>query len=166
MTFGTVLVIDDEKDLLNLVRYNLERADFKVLESTEGRTGLEIAERVRPDAIVLDWMMPAADGIEVCRRLRADPNTSEIPVLMLTARAEEADRIKGLESGADDYLVKPFSPRELIARLRALLRRRRAERRGDLTIDVVRGRVEFRGAPIPVTPSEFRVLQLLATSPV
>ena len=123
MSKHTVLVIDDAKDLIELVRFNLEKSGFDVLGAIDGHSGLEIARQHAPDIILLDLMMPGMDGLEVCRHLREDSRTRQIPIIMLTARAEEADRIVGLELGADDYITKPFSPRELVARVKAILRR-------------------------------------------
>ena len=123
MSKGTVLVIDDEKDLIELVRYNLDKEGFDVVAASDGSSGLEIATRHRPNLVVLDLMMPGMDGLEVCRRMRGDERTRRIPVIMLTAKAAETDKIIGLEMGADDYITKPFSVRELLARVRAVLRR-------------------------------------------
>src|SRR5512133_3143049 len=123
MNIGTILVIDDERDLQELVRYNLEKEHYDVIVASDGRTGLDIALRHRPDLVVLDLMMPGIDGLEVCRRLRTDDRGKRIPLIMLTAKATESDRVVGLELGADDYVIKPFSPRELVARIKALLRR-------------------------------------------
>jgi DNA-binding response OmpR family regulator len=169
---GTILVIDDEKDLVELVRYNLEKEGFDVIAAADGKAGLDIALRHRPDLVLLDWMMPGVDGLEVCRQLRADARTARIPVLMLTAKAAEPDRVVGLEMGADDYVSKPFSPRELAARVRALLRRRDQEtappdviRRGDVVIDSVRHTVSCRGKAVDLTPTEFRILRFLASRP-
>src|SRR5688500_152618 len=122
-TTPTVLVIDDEKDLVELVRYNLEKEHIHAITAFDGQSAVEIALRHRPDLIVLDLMMPGMSGLEVCRLLRSDAKTAHVPIIMLTARASETDRIVGLEMGADDYVVKPFSPRELVARVRAVLRR-------------------------------------------
>jgi len=165
----TVLVIDDERDLIELVRYNLEKGGFDVIGATKAEAGLEIARMNGPDAVILDVMMPGQDGLEVCRQLRADPRTSRIPVIMLTAKAAEADRVVGLELGADDYLAKPFSPRELVARVRAILRRSApadasAEviRNGELVIDVPRHEVTWKGKPVLLTATEFRILHFLA----
>ncbi len=169
---GTILVIDDEKDLIELVRYNLEKEGFDVIAASDGKSGLEIALRHRPDVVLLDWMMPGVDGLEVCRQLRADARTARIPVLMLTAKAAEPDRVVGLEMGADDYVSKPFSPRELVARVRALLRRRAQEeappdviRRGDVVIDSLRHAVTCRGKAVDLTPTEYRILRFLAARP-
>ena len=169
---GTILVIDDEKDLIELVRYNLEKEGYDAIAASDGQTGLEIAQRHKLDLIVLDLMMPGMDGLEVCRRLRSDPRTGRIPLIMLTAKATEADRIVGLELGADDYITKPFSPRELVARVKAILRRTASHaepeqviRHGDLLIDVVRHEVKFDGKPITLTATEFRILHFLASRP-
>jgi two-component system phosphate regulon response regulator PhoB len=169
---GTVLVIDDEKDLIELVRYNLDRDGFDVIAASNGRSGLDIATAHKPDLIVLDLMMPGTDGLEVCRQLRADPRTARTPVIMLTAKAAEADRIVGLELGADDYVTKPFSPRELVARVKAILRRTAQQeqpeqviRHGDLSVNVARHEVSYAGAPVALTATEFRILQFLASRP-
>jgi two-component system phosphate regulon response regulator PhoB len=172
MTKGTVLVIDDEADLVELVRYNLDKEGFAVLAAADGESGLEAARRRKPDVIVLDVMMPGMDGLEVCRQLRSDERTRLIPLIMLTARAAEADRIVGLEMGADDYVTKPFSPRELTARIKAILRRSnpreqpaRLIRHGNLVIDPQRHEVLYREAPLSLTATEFRILQFLAGRP-
>src|SRR5512137_366400 len=123
MPKGTVLVIDDEKDLIELVRYNLEKEGFHVFSALDGEAGLALATTELPDAVVVDLMLPGIDGLEVCSRLRAGERTARIPVIMLTAKASESDRVVGLELGADDYVTKPFSPRELAARLKAVDRK-------------------------------------------
>jgi two-component system phosphate regulon response regulator PhoB len=165
----TALLIDDEPDLLELLRYNLEKENFAVATARDGAEGLKLAEQI-PAVIVLDLMMPRIDGFEVCKRLRASEKTSQIPIIMLTARAAETDKVVGLELGADDYVTKPFSPRELVARIKALLRRTAQEpqsqptlRRGKLTIDVPRREVTFDGNRIALTATEFRILHLLAS---
>ena len=127
MSKGTILVIDDEKDLIELVRYNLEKEGYDVIAATDGQSGLEVIKRHRPELVVLDLMMPGIDGLQVCQRLRADQRSARMPVIMLTAKATEADRIVGLELGADDYITKPFSPREVVARVKAVLRRTAAQ---------------------------------------
>lgn len=172
MNKGTILVIDDEKDLIELVRYNLERERFDVICTDNGQSGLDIATRHRPDLIVLDLMMPGMDGLETCRKLRADSRTARIPVIMLTARATEADRIVGLELGADDYVIKPFSPRELVARVKAVLRRTALQqeppeviRQGPIIVDVKRHEVTCDAQPVMLTATEFRIVQFLATRP-
>ncbi|MDB5320948.1 MAG: two component transcriptional regulator, winged helix family [Phycisphaerales bacterium] len=173
MNKGTILIIDDEKDLVELVRYNLvEKEGYDVISAKDGPSGLEIAQKHKVDLIVLDLMMPGMDGLEVCRRLRADARTSRVPLIMLTAKATEADRIVGLELGADDYITKPFSPRELVARVKAILRRTAVQadptdvvRHGDLSIDLTRHEVTVAGKPIALTATEFRILHFLATKP-
>ena len=122
-----ILVVDDEKNILELVRFNLEREGYEVLTSLDGARGLELARSENPDLIVLDVMLPEISGLEVCRELHLDPATKKIPIIMLSARADELDRVLGLEMGADDYVTKPFSPRELVARIKARLRRSRRE---------------------------------------
>ena len=172
MGHTTVLVIDDEKDLLELVRYNLEREKLDVITAADGQSGLDIGLKHKPDLVLLDLMMPGMNGLEVCKQLRADARTSRVPIIMLTAKAAETDKIVGLEMGADDYITKPFSVRELVARVRALLRRSsRAEggeeiiRRGELTIDVGRHEVSWEQRPVALTATEFRILEYLATRP-
>jgi len=172
MSKGTILVIDDEKDLLELVRYNLEKDQFDVITVSDGESGLDIASRHRPDLIVLDLMMPETDGLEVCRRLRSDERTARIPLIMLTARATEADRVVGLEMGADDYITKPFSPREVVARVKAVLRRCTREkagtsvlRVGDLALDHDRREVLLGDEIIDLTRSEFDILATMAAHP-
>ena len=167
---GTVLVIDDETDLRELVRYNLEKEGFDVIMAADGTSGLEIALRHRPDLVILDLMMPGIDGLEVCKRFRADERGKSTPLLMLTAKGTEADRVVGLELGADDYVTKPFSPRELVARVKALLRRRQQQdlpaemiRRGDLVIDIAGHEVRFADRRITLTATEFKILSLLAS---
>lgn len=172
MGAGTVLVIDDEKDLQELVRYNLEKEGFDVILARDGKSGLDIALRHRPDLIVLDLMMPGMDGLEVCRSLRGDERGRQIPLLMLTAKATEADRVVGLELGADDYVTKPFSPRELVARVKAILRRSQTPtepmeviRRGELLIDVGCHQVKYQEKEVQLTATEFRILQYMASRP-
>ena len=167
-----VLVIDDERDLVNLLRYNFEREGYDVLTAPDGETGLDLALSKKPDVIVLDRMMPGPDGVEICRRLRQEVRTSEVPVILLTAKASEGDRVTGLDAGADDYVVKPFSPKELVARVRARLRRPTPTegipaivRNGDLLIDEDQREVTYGGKPVSLTPSEFRILRLLAAHP-
>jgi DNA-binding response OmpR family regulator len=172
MNKGTILVIDDEKDLIELVRYNLEREGYDVIAAADGPSGLEIAMQHKPDLIVLDLMMPGMDGLEVCKQLRSDARTNRVPVIMLSAKAAETDRIVGLELGSDDYITKPFSPRELVARTKAVLRRTVLQesqgqviRQGELSIDVNRHEVSFQGASVALTATEFRILHFLASRP-
>ncbi len=137
MSKPTILVAEDESALVTLLRYNLEREGYRVLEARDGEEALLVAAEEKPDLIILDWMMPQLSGIEVCRRLRGRQETRNVPILMLTARGEEADRIRGLDTGADDYLTKPFSMTELPARLRAVLRRIRPPWRRTLSMSAI-----------------------------
>ena len=160
-----ILVIEDENDIRQLLRFNLEREGFAVLEAADGLGGLHMATSELPDLVVLDLMLPGMDGCDVCRRLKAQPVTAAIPVLMLTARGEEVDRIVGLTLGADDYVVKPFSVRELVLRIRAILRRGSrpgtgtALCRGALLLDVEDHRVTLDGQEVALTATEFRLLE-------
>ena len=160
-----VLVVEDDKDIAELIALYLRKAGHTVEIARSGPTGLKGAKEVRPDLIVLDLMLPGMDGLLVCQALRADPETALVPIIMLTARAEEGDRITGLELGADDYVTKPFSPRELTARVAALLRRIQrkpadgALRYGPLTIDPDRHVVEVDGEEVKLTAKEFMLLQ-------
>ena len=165
---STVLVVDDETDVVDLVRYKLRGAGFAVLEANDGLTALKTAREQRPDLIVLDLMLPEMTGEEVCRQLKAGADTAAIPVLMLTAKGQPAERIAGLEIGADDYLLKPFSPRELVLRVEAVLRRvRGAEKRGDQTkiedfvIDRGTFEISLDGRKLDLTTTEFKLLGLL-----
>jgi len=172
MSKATVLVIDDEKDLIEMVRYNLSKEGYDVIAAINGEAGLELALQHGVDAIVLDLMLPGMDGLEVCRRLRSERRTQDVPLIMVTAKSEEADKVIGLEVGADDYLTKPFSPRELAARLKALLRRATAQqaprevlRAGALTVDLERHEVSCGSQTIDLTATEFRILHFLASHP-
>jgi DNA-binding response OmpR family regulator len=172
MSHSTVLVIDDEKDLLELVRYNLEKEHLDVITASDGASGLEIGLQHKPDLVVLDLMMPGMNGMEVCKQLRADARTRAVPIIMLTAKASETDKIVGLEMGADDYITKPFSVRELVARVRAVLRRVgsgveevQVIRRGLLTIDTDRHEVLWDQQKVTLTATEFRILEYLANRP-
>ncbi len=167
----TVLVVEDEAALVTLLHYNLEREGYRVLEARDGEEALLVANEERPDVVVLDWMLPQLSGIEVCRRLRTKQDTRNIPILMLTARGEESDRIRGLDTGADDYITKPFSMTELLARLRAVMRRIRpglAEdvvRIGDIEMDRAAHRVRRHGHDIHLGPTEFKLLDHLLQHP-
>jgi len=171
---GTVLLIEDDRDIVEVLRYNLAKEGFRVLEARDGERGIETVVRNRPDLVVLDLMLPGKDGLEVCRRLRGQEDTRDLPILMLTAKSEEADVVVGLELGADDYMTKPFSPRELTARVRALLRRagRTVHEPGearlevhDLVLDATRHEVFTAGEPVQLTRSEFRLLWGLMQRP-
>ncbi|MBX9804068.1 MAG: phosphate regulon transcriptional regulator PhoB [Caulobacteraceae bacterium] len=166
-----VLVMEDEDALATLLSYNLEKEGYRVVVAADGEEGmLQIEERL-PDLVLLDWMLPKLSGIEVCRRIRGKSETRNMPIIMLTARGEESDRIRGLDTGADDYLTKPFSMTELIARIRAVLRRIRpglADDRlnhGDIVIDRVAHRVRRSGQEIHLGPTEFRLLDHLMQHP-
>ena len=166
----TVLVVDDETDILELVAFNLERQQFKVLTADNGISAVQIAKEQTPDMIVLDLMLPGMDGFSVYKELRADPRTSSIPVLMLTAKGEVNDRIAGLELGADDYVTKPFSPKELLLRVKALLKRTRkvtvdaSLRIGDFLFDRNSLKLFLAGQPVDLTATEFKLMRLLAES--
>jgi len=171
---GTILIIEDDPDIAELVEYNLVKEGFEVLVSADGEEGLRRSKTRRPDLVLLDLMLPAMDGIEVCRRLRQDPATQSVGLIMLTAKGEESDVVVGLELGADDYVVKPFSPRELLARVRAVLRTRSRQQGeepgprielGDLVLDALRHEALVDGAPVQLTRAEFRLLWTLAARP-
>jgi two-component system phosphate regulon response regulator PhoB len=166
-----VLVVEDEDALSTLLQYNLEKEGYTVGVAADGEEALTQVDERLPDVVVLDWMLPKVSGIEVCRRLRAGPKTRNLPILMLTARGEESDRVRGLDTGADDYLVKPFAMSELTARLRAVLRRLRPGltedriRHGDIVIDRVAHRVRRGEREVHLGPTEFRLLDHLMQHP-
>jgi two-component system phosphate regulon response regulator PhoB len=166
-----ILVVEDEDSLATLLQYNLEKEGYCVALASDGEDALIQADERLPDLVVLDWMLPKVSGIEVCRRLRQRAETRNVPIIMLTARGEESDRIRGLDTGADDYVVKPFSMTELTARIRAVLRRLRpglAEDRvrfGDIVVDRVAHRVKRGGRDIHLGPTEFRLLDYLMQHP-
>jgi two-component system phosphate regulon response regulator PhoB len=166
-----VLVVEDEAALADLLKYNLEKEGYRVSVANDGEEALVVADESAPDLVVLDWMLPKAPGIEVCRRLRARQDTRNTPIVMLTARTEESDRIRGLDVGADDYLTKPFSMNELLARLRAVMRRIRpglAEDKvttGDIVMDRVSHRVKRGSRDVHLGPTEFRILDHLMQHP-
>ena len=165
------LVIEDEKEIRELIRYNLERDGFRVTAVGDGEEGLRRLFAARPDVVVLDLMLPGMSGLDILREVRAEPSTRGLPVLVLTARAAEMDKLLGFEHGADDYLTKPFSPRELVMRLKALLRRSRPEREpaqlevGDLRVDGAAREATFRGRALDLTPREFDLLTFFAQHP-
>jgi two-component system phosphate regulon response regulator PhoB len=166
-----ILIVEDEGPLVTLLRYNLEREGFAISEASDGEEALLRAAEDRPDLILLDWMLPLLSGIEVCRRLRRLPDTATVPIIMLTARGEENDMVRGFDCGADDYITKPFSPVELIARVRALLRRARPELAAeqldfaDLVMDLAAHRVRRSDREVHLGPTEFRLLQHLMRNP-
>jgi len=166
-----VLIVEDDLHLAELLRWHFERADYEVRTTPDGEEALIMARETPPDLILLDWMLEGLAGIEVCRCLRRSPDTANTPILMLTARGEETDRIRGLETGADDYVTKPFSPRELLARAEAVLRRVRPALAGqvltyaDLTMDVTSYKVKRAGTTIKLGPTEYRLLKHLMEHP-
>lgn len=163
-----ILVVDDEPKIVDICRDYLQAAGFEVIQANDGRKGLAAARSEHPDLVVLDLMLPGMDGLDVCRELRRD---GSVPIIMLTARVEETDKLVGLELGADDYLTKPFSPRELVARVRTVLRRATVDplsdilRVGEIELDRGRFRVVIKDAEITLTPTEFELLALLASQP-
>ena len=169
--FGRALVVEDERDIAALLRHNLEKEGWEVIAAANGPDALRGAREHHPDVVLLDLMIPQLDGWEVCRQLKQDPATREVPVIIVTGRGDETDKILGFELGADDYVVKPFWPRELIARLRAVVRRGPATERktrliaGDLEIDRDRFEVRMQGRPVELTPKEFELLATLVAAP-
>ena len=170
----TLLIVEDDPDIVDVVRYNFEREGFRVLSTTTGERGLQEAQRNRPDLMLLDLMLPGIDGFEICRRLRASEETRSIPVIVLTAKSEESDIIVGLELGADDYVTKPFSPRELVSRARAVLRRATRTLEGEgrsrieiqgLVLDAARHEARAGDDLVPLTRAEFRLLWALVQRP-
>ena len=167
----TVLVVEDEAALATMLRYNLEKQGFLVDEAVDGQEALTRIAEAQPDIVLLDWMLPAMSGIEVCRQVRRRPQTRDLPVIMVTARTEDQDAVRGLNTGADDYITKPFSMDALLARMRALLRRSGAvPLRGqhafhDIVMDLTAHRVQRNGRPIHLGPTEFRLLEFLMQHP-
>jgi phosphate regulon transcriptional regulator PhoB len=167
-----ILIIEDDRDIVELVRYNLANEGFQVSAASDGSTGLATVKKSAPDLLLLDLMLPKLSGLEICKEIRRDPALNRLPILMLTARGDEADRVVGLEMGADDYVTKPFSPRELVARVKALLRRAeppaepaRTIAVGALEIDPSAYRVARAGKPLTLSTLEFRLLYFLASRP-
>jgi two-component system phosphate regulon response regulator PhoB len=165
MTSTRLLLVEDDRALADLVSFHFERSGYDVTRTGDGEEALILAEEVKPDIVLLDWMIEGISGIEVCRRLRRRPATANTPIIMLTARGEESDRIRGFDTGADDYVTKPFSPRELVARVGAVLRRVRPALAGeqlayaDLEMDVATHRVRRHGEQVALGPTEFRLLK-------
>ncbi|MGB6875039.1 MAG: response regulator [Candidatus Acidiferrales bacterium] len=167
-----ILVVEDDKDIVELVRYNLEKDGYQVTACSDGATGLAQIRKSPPDLLLLDLMLPKLSGLEICKEIRRDDRLGRLPILMLTARGEEADRIVGLELGADDYVTKPFSPRELVARVKALLRRVQQPGEeaklleiGALRVDPISYRAQREGRTLPLSTLEFRLLYYLASRP-
>jgi phosphate regulon transcriptional regulator PhoB len=169
-----ILVVEDERDIAELVQFNLQQEGFAVVIAANGEEALTSARQQRPALLILDWMLPGLSGLEVCRRLRGDPATAHVPILMLTAKTAEVDRVLGLEMGADDYVTKPFSPREVVARVRALLRRTYSApleqpheiyEKGRLRMDFDTYQVTLDGKPIELSLREFELLRFFVRSP-
>ena len=174
MSRRKIVVIEDEPDIQELIDYNLNREGFQVVVASTGDEGVRTAVREAPDLILLDLLLPGLDGLEVCRKLKTDPVTQAIPIIMVSAKGEESDIVLGLGVGADDYITKPFRPKELIARVKAVLRRGQRQEeesdgerlvRGDLVIDAVRHEVRIQGKMVVLTATEFRLIHLLASHP-
>ncbi|PCI37862.1 MAG: phosphate regulon transcriptional regulatory protein PhoB [Rhodospirillaceae bacterium] len=167
----TVLIVEDEPAQAEMLSYNLESAGFRIMIANNGEEGLMMAGESIPDAIVLDWMLPGLSGIEVCRQLRNIATTRDIPILMLTARGEEEDRVRGIETGADDYVVKPYSPREVVARVKGLLRRANPSMSherleyADISMDLAQHKVSRNGKGIHLGPIEYKLLKTLISKP-
>jgi two-component system alkaline phosphatase synthesis response regulator PhoP len=170
MANETVLVVEDEKNILELVKYNLEQEGFRVLTASKGNAGLETALRERPALVVLDLMLPEMNGLEICKTLRQNEKTQLTPIIMLTAKGTESDKVVGLELGADDYITKPFSPRELVARVKAVLRRSQEKspeqilRSGTIELDVTKHELRLKGRSVEITAKEFELLRVLMGS--
>jgi len=165
VTKARILLVEDDPALVELLTFHLRRDEFEVDSTPDGEDALLIARESPPDLVILDWMIEGVSGIEVCRRLRRLPETANVPIIMLTARTEEADRVRGLETGADDYVTKPFSPKELVARVAAVLRRMRPALAGDklayedIELDLAAHKLRRAGKPVPIGPTEFRLLR-------
>lgn len=164
----TILIVEDEKDIVKMLDYNLKKEGYKTFVAHDGEDALDMANTKLPDLILLDLMLPGVDGLEVCKQLKAERKTASIPVIMLTAKAQESDKIVGLELGADDYMTKPFSPRELIARIKAVLRRGQEKEKlpevikiGDLALDFSKIEVTLKDKPVELTAKEFELLKTL-----
>jgi len=163
-----ILIVEDEKDIIKMLEYNLKKEGFKVIDARDGEDALDLAVREYPDLVLLDLMLPGMDGLEVCKALKKEPKTSLIPIIMLTAKGQESDKVVGLELGADDYITKPFSLRELIARIKAVLRRATEKEKlpevlqsGDLKIDFSKISVSVKDKPVELTAKEFELLKTL-----
>jgi two-component system phosphate regulon response regulator PhoB len=171
LSIESILVVEDEEDIVELIEYHLKQSGFSVIRALDGPAGLELARKRRPGLVILDLMLPGMDGKDVCRALKSNPLTQSIPILMLTAKTEEVDRVIGFELGADDYVTKPFSPRELVLRVKAILRRKQAPAEaekmiqiGELLIDIDRHRVSIKNHPVQLTSTEFKLLVQLASN--
>jgi len=163
-----ILIVEDEKDIIKMLEYNLKKEGFRVIDARDGEDALDLAMREHPDLILLDLMLPGIDGLEVCKALKKETKTSSIPIIMLTAKSQESDKVVGLELGADDYIAKPFSPRELIARIKAVLRRSTEKEKlpeifqaGELRIDFAKISVNIKDKSVELTSKEFELLKTL-----
>jgi two-component system phosphate regulon response regulator PhoB len=167
----SILVVDDEESISTVIKYNLQKEGYRVNTISDGNEALKYAQENKPDLILLDWMLPSIPGVEICRRLREEPDTANIPIIMVSARTEEFDRITGLDRGADDYIIKPFSPAELIARIKAILRRMRPAFSNkiltfdDMEMDLLSHTVIRDGGEVKLAPLEFQILQILMEHP-
>jgi two-component system phosphate regulon response regulator PhoB len=167
---NTVLLIEDEPDIRDMLNFALTRAGYQVWESDTAEDAMRKLDGLLPNVLIIDWMLPGMSGVELARRLRQDEHTATLPIIMLTARGEEADKLKSFDSGVDDYIVKPFSPRELIARVKALLRRAGSPdegliQTGQITMDLNAHQVSINGEPVKLGPTEFRLLELFMNQP-
>lgn len=168
---GKILIIEDDRDIVEMVEFNLKEEGYETISALNGQRGIESAKRERPDLIILDLMLPIIDGFEVCRTLKNNQTTANIPIIILSAKSQETDKVVGLELGADDYVTKPFSPRELIARIRAILRRGREQEpaqkieRGDIVIDGIKHKITVGAKEISLTFTEFKLLEFMARRP-
>jgi two-component system phosphate regulon response regulator PhoB len=170
MSRGKILIVEDDRDIVEMVEYNLKQEGYSTIHTYDGEKGIELAEEERPDLIILDLMLPAIDGFEVCKALKQQQSISRIPIIILSAKSRETDKVVGLELGADDYITKPFSPRELIARIRAVLRRHKEQpigeiKTGQIVIDSTRHKVMVKNREVELTATEFRLLECLAQRP-
>ena len=166
-----ILIVEDNEDIIEMIAYNLKKEGYRVLSILDGEEAIGLAKREKPDLIILDLMLPGMDGLEVCRAIKNKESLSAIPIIMLTAKSQEADKVVGLELGADDYMTKPFSPRELIARIKAVLRRTKPVvsagkiELGMIVIDTLRHKVAVSGKSVLLTPTEFKLLEFMAQRP-
>jgi len=171
MAKGKILIVEDDRDIVEMVEYNLREEGYATVSALNGEDGVNLAGREQPDIIILDIMLPIMDGFEVCRTLKSDDATARIPIIILSAKSQETDKVVGLELGADDYVTKPFSPRELIARIRAIMRRGLEQQagsiveKGDIIIDSAKYKVLVGSEEIPLTTTEFKILEYMARRP-
>lgn len=167
---GKILIVEDDRDIVEMVEYNLKQEGYETSHAYDGEKGIKLADKEKPDLIILDLMLPAIDGFEVCKALKRQQSTASVPIIILSAKSRETDKVVGLELGADDYVTKPFSPRELIARIRAVLRRHKEQpageiKTGQLVVDSAGHKVLVKGREVELTATEFRLLECLARRP-